>query len=94
MRLIDAEQFLADESEAYMSAQIKIKDGLNRAVNEVVHKKIQMLISDAPTVDAVEVVRCKDCKYLGMPFCKLQEEIKLYGYEEDWFCADGEREKE
>ena len=29
-------------------------------------------IADAPTVDAVEVVRCKDCKYWGDEDGKLQ----------------------
>lgn len=52
-RLIDADEFLTDESEAYIAAQLKVKDEATRLVNEVVHKKIQMLIADAPTVDAV-----------------------------------------
>ena len=29
-------------------------------------------IADAPTVDAVEVVRCRECKYLGDEAGKLQ----------------------
>ena len=42
------------------------------------------------TVDAVPVVRCKDCKYLHMEteFCKSCIEVKTRGI---WFCADGER---
>ena len=60
-RLIDADLMAVNESEAYMKAQLKC-DGLNRMVNEVVHKKIQMLILDTPTVDAVEVVRCGECR--------------------------------
>ena len=40
-------------------------------------------ISDAPTIDAVEVVRCKDCRR----WC-----ICRHG--DDWFCADGERRSE
>lgn len=27
---------------------------------------INKCIDDAPTIDAVEVVRCKDCKYFGI----------------------------
>ena len=52
-------------------------------------------ISDAPTVDAVPVVRCKDCKYhedeeIGMVYCPNA----LGGWVgENWFCADGEREE-
>ena len=48
-------------------------------------------IDDAPTVDAVEVVRCKDCKYhedeeIGMVYCHNE----IGGWVgENWFCADG-----
>lgn len=51
------------------------------------------LVDDAPTVDAVEVVRCKDCKYhedeeIGMVYCPNA----LGGWVgENWFCAYGER---
>lgn len=55
-RLIDADAFLADESEAFMAAQLKVKDEATRLVNEVVHKKIQMLIADAPTIDVEPVI--------------------------------------
>ena len=52
-------------------------------------------ISDAPTVDAVPVVRCKDCKYhedeeIGMVYCPNA----LGGWvAENWFCAEGERKE-
>ena len=39
----------------------------------------------APTVDAVEVVRCKDCKYFKTRLCENEDNY------DDWFCADGER---
>lgn len=59
-------------------------------------------IDNAPTIDAVEVVRCKDCKWLR--YCET-EDLDLYlacdkpdgggiPRSEDWFCADGEREGE
>lgn len=54
MRLIDADQFLADESEAYMSAQIQIHKTELLYLNSLVHKKIQLLIKDAPTVDVTD----------------------------------------
>ena len=52
-------------------------------------------IEAAPTVDAVPVVRCKDCKYhedeeIGMVYCPNA----LGGWvAENWFCADGERKE-
>ena len=42
-------------------------------------------IKNAPTVDAVPVVRCKDCKYFETWLCQNEDSY------DDWFCADGER---
>lgn len=42
----------------------------------------------APTVDAVPVVRCKDCKYFKTPLCQNEDN------HDNWFCADGERKYE
>ena len=53
-RYIDADLMAQEESDAYMSAQIKVTDCATKMVNEVVHKKIQMLLADAPTADVVE----------------------------------------
>lgn len=102
MRLIDADQMAVDESEAYMSAQVQITDDLKWLVNFAAHSKIQRLIADTPTVDAVPVVRCKDCKSCrklnrkdrieeayaeGVLWCKNQSD----GVWPDDFCSYGER---
>ena len=61
-----------------------------------------MWIIEAPTVDAVEVVRCKDCKYYregkiweGVKFCfRLRGndgEPVGYNFCDDDFCSRGER---
>lgn len=54
-------------------------------------------IDNVPAVDAVSVVRCKDCKYWdiscksqyfdGWCFCGIQSNSAP----PHWFCADGER---
>ena len=49
------------------------------------------LMINAPTVDAVPVIRCKDCvryKIFGDSYCPWIEQT----VEEDFFCADGKRE--
>ena len=64
-----------------------------------------VLISDiknAPTVDAVEVVRCKDCKYWGQDVCSFSGDdesfctnpngLDNYAHPED-FCSYGERKE-
>lgn len=49
-------------------------------------------IRHAPTVDAVPVVRCKDCKYRdGTPG---QPNILCAQMHEDDFCSYGERKEE
>lgn len=50
MRPIDADEMALNESEAYMSAQLKVDD-ITAAVNSAVHQKIQQLIADTPTID-------------------------------------------
>ena len=50
------------------------------------------LINNSPFVDAVPVVRCKDCKWKiiddeGDLFCGFRGRYE----NPDWFCADGER---
>ena len=57
-------------------------------------------IEDAPTVDAVEVVRCKECKHYdnseGICWCHLNSKFfpggfDWHGFPEDGFCSYGER---
>lgn len=43
-------------------------------------------IEEAPTVDAVQVVRCGQCRYFRTAKCTSGEE--------GWFCADGERKEQ
>lgn len=48
-------------------------------------------VKQAPTIDAVEVVRCKDCKYYeskcDYPFCYYTEN----NVETDDYCSFGEK---
>ena len=51
-RLIDANKMAVEESEAFMSAQISGQiSPITQGINSVVHRKIQQLIADTPTVD-------------------------------------------
>lgn len=67
------------------------------------YKMFERNLKNAPTVDAVPVVRCKDCVYFEP---ENAEEGDSYGrcrnnyapcqnqqVEMMWFCADGEREE-
>lgn len=50
-------------------------------------------LSEQPVVDAVEVVRCKDCKYYRPPFCLLDDNKHgwLNHVLPEHFCSYGER---
>ena len=91
-RLIDAEELnLAVRDDVYI-------DGRNYA-------RVKKHIDDARPVDAVEVVRCKDCKYYresehpersGINFCfRLMhptEDRRIgYNFGDKDFCSYGER---
>ncbi len=84
MRLIDADVLEPHEQMEPMG------NGMYEYV-EVVYKDD---IDDAPTIDAVEVVRCKDCRmtrgkdeYIGRWWCFVHQ-----GYmADDYYCADGKR---
>lgn len=85
MRLIDADNFL----DLFYVASA----GQDKAFVVAV----EMVVEDTPTIDAVEVVRCKDCRhtvhsmiYPEVLICTL---TKMCGETDpDFFCANGERE--
>lgn len=79
MRLIDANALISEYDRAHIGEP----------------GKARKLIADAPAVEAVEVVRCKDCRHIsverGLCFCNLWEKFNGMGY--DGFCNYGETEK-
>ena len=92
MRLIDADRMAVDELAAFIYAQAKTNNVVNRDINSIVHAKIQRLIADTPTVeDAVQVVRCKDCVHFedakGFLICP-NTGMDIW---DECYCAHGER---
>ena len=85
MRLIDAEAL-----KSYMDECSK--DGRFR----VYYGYAESFINDAPTIDAVPVVRCRECKYRGTDDCIFHikgepaDEELLLKLDND-FCSYGER---
>ena len=77
------------------------EDWLENGENEHVYDTNAVLdsIDAQPTVDAVEVVRCKDCKHYGWEqepchgrtqrFCRLHKGLVVVY--RDTFCSYGER---
>ena len=99
MRLIDANGSFtlnaADNTDyglCFSGGIISVMDDLGRCVCE-------FFADDAPTVDAVEVVRCKDCNFwvkgrhhTGRCNALISfHEAERYATEEGHFCSYGER---
>lgn len=82
MRLIDAVRLQEEMMEMICEGY-----GIEDMVDAVI---------ESPAVDAVTVVRCKDCKHramdeIGMVYC---ENIVGGWVSDDFYCADGERRTE
>lgn len=79
MRLIDADALLAEYDRKH----------------EGEPGKARKLIEDAPTVDAVEVVRCKDCRHMEKSqygrYCQIW--WMYNGHGDDGFCCYGEQKE-
>ena len=86
-RLIDADAFLKDI----------LTDGIGKTIIEYSESDIGYMIRKRRTVDAVEVVRCMDCKYYEIHKPKVLENCERNGYiipmKPDDFCSYGERKE-
>lgn len=71
------------------------KDLLDRSFFPAI---VKTALEKAPAVDAVEVVRCKDCKW-ALPNEASNDWVNCgncfeTAQRKDWYCADGERRGE
>lgn len=53
-------------------------------------KKVSKWIETEPTIDAVEVVRCRECAYMHVPRC-CPCQISGFKVDDDWYCPMGVR---
>ena len=91
-RLIDANSFLKDILTA----------GIGKTIIEYSESDIGYMIRKRPTEDALEVVRCRDCKYhyweqepchgKSVHYCKLPHMRGVEVFKE-FFCYYGERKE-
>ena len=77
-RLIDADAFLKDILTA----------GIGKTIIEYSESNIGYMIRKRPTIDAVPVVRCKDCKHrFKDSWCEYVDD------DDNFYCARGERKE-
>lgn len=63
MRLIDADKLLIPDEESNKVFIIGARSGKTL---EMALDLLKIKVNSAPTIDAVPVVRCKDCKFFNM----------------------------
>ena len=90
---------MIDADEAY-----NVLTGNYHHRTETQHEALKEALSKVPTVDAVEVVRCKDCRYYEaenhncldeMGYARIWNEDDYCSFAErieDAFCSEGERD--
>ena len=82
---------------ASIDAAICAADEYDGGYNFERDRKIRDALMALPTVDAVEVVRCRDCKYWdtvpGSTFAPMHHQCKVIKLMSTgtWYCASGER---
>ena len=93
MWLIDANRLYDAAEEKYMEDRSKTENVIARAMLSDARRRIQMLIAYAPSVDAIPVVRCKDCKYYrnhpnGLCYLHTEPKENERGYSGDAVCVE------
>ena len=77
----DADLFIGDDT---LSGKSRRDEALNAVAN----------IVNAPTVDAVEVVRCKDCRWFENDGYHTNCQIMRFCVEAKDYCSRGERRED
>ena len=93
-RLIDADDFVESlqKGMSVLEEEQTKYDDMRKAIIGMSISYIGATINsvaEMPTIDAVPVVRCKDCKHYDGKWCLLFDMVNSdMG---DWFCGYGER---
>lgn len=104
MRLIDADELVKAHARFFAPSNNSDFE------NEPTWNDAVSLLESASTVDAIEVVRCKDCIHkptgsgvnhdITFPEqdyrcpCRCEDYWYSWMPDDDWFCANGERRKQ
>ena len=96
MRLIDADGSYTLNASDNTGYSLSFGGGIISVADEYGHIEAEFFADDAPAVDAVPVVRCKDCKY--GEFVKRGSKYscrKVDGFLNfcDFYCKDGVRKE-
>lgn len=83
------------DADALINQLIWFQRKLHDGDRELTANQCIAFVENAPTVDAVQVVRCRDCEYYVETNGRIGTcELTISGAEDDGFCAWGEREND
>lgn len=88
-RLIDADALLEKEDATVVRAGGR---GCGKSLLVACKSYLHLAVEAAPTIDAVPVTRCKDCKYHNKAPCPMR--LSLNWTEDNDFCSYGEKRDE
>lgn len=86
MRLIDADSLLKHAGIFEVKARAR---GCGNSILNLAKAWLWNEVNIAPTIDAVPVVRCRECKHLG--FCGDATNLEVMGFY--GYCSRGERKE-
>ena len=93
MRLIDADVLSSSIVKHKYIESFRVCDlGRVFTFEATKHDMYEKVIT-APTIDAVPVVRCKDCVYRNIPKC-CPCQIGGFNVTDDWYCPMGVKEED
>ena len=93
-RLIDADKAKEVLTKLLYETALNNSGGASLMCEDIAENRLETWFGLVPTVDAVEVVRCKDCRW-GREACgniECSSDFAYHGYE--WFCPNGERRED
>ncbi len=93
MRLIDADALMEREKVNPFFVSVGARNG--KSLYNACLTYMAVAVGDAPTIDAVPVVRCKDCQYYEReecvcPYMAMSDSAHYYPDPDD-FCSYGVR---
>ena len=86
MRIIDADSLLKHAGIFEVKARAR---GCGNSILNLAKAWLWNEVNIAPTIDAVPVVRCRECKHLG--FCGDATNLEVMGFY--GYCSRGERKE-
>lgn len=103
MRLIDADKAKEVLTKLLYETALNNSGGASLMCEDIAENRLETWVGLVPTVDAVEVVRCKDCVFFmpatvdWVPCLCCNRQInngRLFATTEEKYCAWGERKED